>query len=86
MNEIEQIKKQIEQALAYVHAAIEDESGLNVVEARRNAEKLLPRVATVIPKALVLSDARQLYEYVSQLRALLRILDGRFASRSAASQ
>jgi hypothetical protein len=76
MSEVQRIQRQIEQALAYVHAALDDRSTLSVEQARANAERVLPRVAKAMPKALSLSEARQLYEYVSQLRAVLRALDG----------
>lgn len=76
MSEIEKIQKQIERALAYVHAALDDQGALSLARARANAEKLLPRVLALAPRAMSLSEARELYEYVSRLRAVLRALDG----------
>ena len=73
MSEAKKVQKQIERALAFVHAALDGENALSVAQARANAERVLPRVAAVTP--LSLSEARQLYEYVSQLRAVLRALD-----------
>jgi hypothetical protein len=75
MSELQKIQKQIERALAYVHAALDDEDTLSVARARKNAEQILPRVTSLLPRAMSLSEARELYEYVSQLRAVLRALD-----------
>jgi hypothetical protein len=80
MSEMEKLKKQLEQALAYVHASVDGRSPLDVAQARRHAERLLPRAAAMKP--LRLTEARQLYEYVSQLRALLRVLDGQMEART----
>jgi hypothetical protein len=82
MSEMKRIQRQVERALAYVHAALDDSSAFSIAQARANAEQVLPRVASVMPRALSLSEARQLYEYVTQLRAVLRALDGKLVARN----
>jgi hypothetical protein len=82
MSEMKKIQRQVERALAYVHAALDDESAISIAQARANAEQVLPRVASVRPQPLSLSEARQLYEYVSQLRAVLRALDGKLEAHN----
>jgi hypothetical protein len=80
MSEVKKVQRQIERALAFVHAALDDDNALGVAQARANAERLLPRVASLSP--LPLSEARQLYEHVSQLRAVLKVLERRSPARN----
>jgi hypothetical protein len=67
----EKVQKQFEQALAYVHAALDNDNVLNMAQVRRTAERVLRRVPL-----LTMEEARHVYQHASELRALLRILDG----------
>lgn len=75
MKTVPWLEKQIERALAFVHAALEDASPYRLAQARAHAEAVLPRVAALKPQALPLGDAQRLFEHVGQLRAVLRVLD-----------
>jgi hypothetical protein len=65
----------VERALAFAHAALDDTTPHRVAEARTRAAEVLPHVARMKPRAVPMSDARQLFELVGQLRATLAILN-----------
>jgi hypothetical protein len=73
--DVSNVKRQVERALAYAHAALDENSASRVVAARMYAESVLPRVAEMKPRALAMSDAQQLMDRVRQLRALMKVLD-----------
>ena len=75
--DVQSMQRQLDQALAFAHAAVEDPTSARVEEAQRRAAEVLPQIAAMKPTALGLSEARQLFEQVSQLRAILRVLDRR---------
>ncbi len=71
------VHRMAERALAFAHAALDEPTPRRVAEARTRAAEVLPTVARMKPSAVPLSDARHLYELVTQLRAILGILDRR---------
>jgi hypothetical protein len=73
MSENSRMQRQLERALAFAHAALEDTTVYRVAQARAWAERVLPQVMDLRPMGL--SEAQQVFDHVSQLRAVLRILD-----------
>jgi hypothetical protein len=74
MSEIHGVQKQLERALAFAHAALDEASDFRVARARYHAAAVLPKV-TALPPRLALTEAHRLFQSVSQLRALMRVLD-----------
>ena len=81
MNMISRMQRQLERALAFAHAALEDTTVYRVAQARAYADRVLPQVIGMKP--LPLSEARQVFEHVSQLRAVLRILEQKMHGEEA---
>lgn len=82
MADVSTVTRQVERALAYAHAALEEASATRVEAARLYAESVLPGVAEMKPRALALSDAQQLFDRVRQLRAVLKVLDRALEAQS----
>jgi hypothetical protein len=80
-NEISRVQRQLERALAFAHAALEETTIYRVAQAHEYADRVLPQVIELKPMAL--SEARQVFEHVTQLRAVLRILDQKFRGEEA---
>ncbi len=74
MKNLEAAKSQVERALAYAHAALDDKSGQLVAQARHYAEDVLPLLSSMQP-GLTLDEACRLFERINQLRVVLRALD-----------
>ena len=78
MINVQTLQRSLERALAFAHAALDDPSESNVLQARRYAEAVLPRVTAIAPAAL--SEASLLVERVRHLRAVLSVLDRRLGA------
>jgi len=66
---------QIERALAYAYAALDDAAPDSAMKARRHAEELWPRISTLKPRAVPIGDAHRLVDLLGQLRAVMTLLD-----------
>lgn len=67
----------LEKALAFAHAAVDDESGDRVGEARRFATEALGYVERIKPASFTLAEARHVFELASHLRTMLALLERR---------
>jgi hypothetical protein len=68
--------------LAFAHAALDETTAHRVAQAKVYANEVLPLIASMEPTALALGEARQLFEHVSQLRAVMRVLDSKLELRT----
>jgi hypothetical protein len=75
MNDSQWLRRSLEKALAFAHAAVEDASPYRIIEAKSYAHEVLPRLARLVAPSLSRSEGRRLLVLVSQLRALLYVLD-----------
>lgn len=82
MKNLEVVQRQVERALAFAHAALDETTLQRVTQAKLYAAELLPRLATLVPAALALGEAGQLFEHLAQLRAVLGVLDRKLGHES----
>ena len=78
MSNVQAVQRSLERALAFAHAALDNPSESNVMQARSYAEAVLPRVTSLAPAAL--GEATLLVERVRHLRAVLSVLDRRLGA------
>jgi hypothetical protein len=71
----------LERALAFAHAALDETTPHLVAESKRYAALVLPQLGRMKPTALTLGDGRRMIELVSQLRAVLEVLDRKLEHR-----
>jgi hypothetical protein len=84
MVDAHELRKIVEQALAFAHAAIDDPTPNRLAEAKRQAANVLPSMARATARGVPLSDAKRLVDLVGQLRAVLEVAERRaHAQRSA---
>ncbi len=77
MTEAQDLQKLVERALAFAHAAVDEPTTPRILEARTLANRLLPRLGRVKPPAFTLGEASRIVALVSQLRAVLDVLERR---------
>jgi hypothetical protein len=82
MNDVRMMQAQVERALAFAHAALDNSTADRVALARVHVADVLPRVAAMKPAALSLGEARELFERVSRLRAVMQVLDRKLEHRA----
>ncbi len=75
MMTMESVRRLVESALAYAHAALDDTTPMRVAAAKMYAGEVLPYLDQVKPRAVPLGEARQLLDLVGQLRAVLGVLE-----------
>jgi hypothetical protein len=81
MKNVHSMQRQVEMALAFAHAALEETTSHRVAQARTYANEILPQIASLTPSAFSLGEARQLFEHVTQLRAVLGVLERKLEYR-----
>jgi hypothetical protein len=75
MSQTESLQKNVERALAYAHAAVDEPTASRVFEARSRAASALGRIGRLTRTALTLHEAGRIIALVGQLRAVLQVLD-----------
>ncbi len=73
--EFDSLKKSVERALAFAHAAIEQPAVYRGWEVRRHANEVLASVSRARRAAMTLAEAHLFVALVGQLRAVLQVLD-----------
>jgi hypothetical protein len=86
MKNVQAVQRQIERALAFAHAALDETTAHRVAQARVYVAEVLPQLAAVKSTALALGEARQLFEHVSQLRAVMKVLERKLDARAEAER
>jgi hypothetical protein len=79
MTDAQSLRKSVEKALAFAHAAVDDPTTYRILEAKSYAEEVLPRLGRMKPAAFTLAEARRMVALVGQLRAVLSVLERRLA-------
>lgn len=74
MTDAESLRKSVEKALAFAHAAVDDPTTYRILEAKSYAAEVLPRLGRLKPPAFTLAEARRMVALVGQLRAVLDVL------------
>lgn len=69
------VRKLVERALAFAHAAVDEPSPNHIAEAKKYVAMVLPLMAYPASKGVPLGDARLLVELVGQLRAVLQVVE-----------
>jgi hypothetical protein len=77
IDEARELHNAVVRALAFAHAAVDEPSAARVLAARSQAQALLPRLDRLRKPAFTLSQASRIVVLVSQLRAVLEVLDRR---------
>jgi hypothetical protein len=80
------VQRQLERALAFAHAALDETTAHRVAQAKIYAAEVLPQLAAMRPTALALGEARQIFEHVSQLRAVMKVLERKLDVRTEADR
>ncbi len=75
MTNTQSMQAMLERALAYAHAALDETTPHRVAESKKYAAQVLPYLGRMKPAAFTLGDGRRMIELVSQLRAVLEVLD-----------
>jgi hypothetical protein len=84
MTDAESLRKSVEKALAFAHAAVDEPTAYRILEAKSYAEEVLPRIGRLRPPTFTLSQARRMMALIGQLRAILKVLDRRLQPNPAA--
>jgi hypothetical protein len=79
MKSLRSVQALVERALAFAHAALDEESPRRVSEAKMYAAQVLPYLGKTKPEAATLGEARHFLVLVGQLRAVLEVLDKKLA-------
>ena len=77
MTDAQSLRKSVEKALAFAHAAVDDPTTYRILEAKSYAEEVLPRLGKLKPPAFTLAEAKGMVALVGQLRAVLSVLERR---------
>jgi hypothetical protein len=72
-----EVRRIVEEALAFAHAALDDPTPKRIAEAKRHAAHVLPSMARATARGLALGDAKQLVDLVGELRAMLQVAERR---------
>ena len=83
MNESDSPRRLLDVALAFAHAALNEPTDRRVTQARLRAEEVLPRIRSLNPSGLPLTEATEVISMVKQLRAVLSLIDRSFEERRA---
>jgi hypothetical protein len=77
MTEAQTLQKLVERALAFAHAAVDDPTAVHILEARSYALKIVPELGRLKQPSFTMTEATRIVSLVSQLRAVLDVLDRR---------
>ena len=76
------VKQLVQKALAFAHAALEDTQPHYVIEAKRYAQAVLPRLHQIEVRPAALGEAHELWSLVGQLRAVMTLLERKLAAQA----
>jgi hypothetical protein len=77
MTEAQDLQKLVERALAFAHAAVDDPTAIHILEAHSYAQKIVPQLGRLSKPTFTMTEATRIVNLVSQLRAILDVLDRR---------
>ncbi len=82
MSEAQGLQKLVERALAFAHAAVDEPTTYRILEARAQADKLQPLLGRMKQPPFTLAEANRIVTLMSQLRAVLDVLERRLYPHS----